>query len=228
MKIDFGKENIEIAKKDFISHVKGDGKRGPFYSGRKWKFDNNDSSLFKDAVWQGYLDASRTFYKINTTDRTAFDNLAENIRSFFVGSACFDHDGWCNSFILDINESNGYKCRYGQAQKVVNMAFKYLYCCNGIDKEMFAKCHMPLDQYTLAWLFSEGGKLYTNWSYFTKELYEDAQAEIRTALSKYVQKDILAAELVIWKTVPEYLCDLKDKYNVCIKRMDEGEQYEED
>ena len=26
-----------------------------------------------------------------------------------------------------------YNARYGQAQKVVNMAFKYLYCCDGAE-----------------------------------------------------------------------------------------------
>ena len=211
MLIDFSKRNVEIARSEFKSHKKGDGKRGPFYaSGEYPTFEKNDDLLFRNAVWQGYLDASRTFYKINTSNRTAFANLAEKIQGFFEGKEKFNHECWCSSFINDIKTNNEYECRYGQAQKVVNMTFKYLYCCDGIDVDKFADCHMPLDKYTLAWLFSEGGKFYTDWSYFDQEMYTEVQKEIRTKLKEKCQNDVLAAELVIWKAVPDYIVDLKD------------------
>ena len=42
---------------------------------------------------------------------------------------------------------------YGQAQKIINMAFKYLYCCkhDSAMEERFKACHMPLDSFSLEW-----------------------------------------------------------------------------
>lgn len=44
---------------------------------------------------------------------------------------------------------------HGQAQKIINMAFKYLYCIDikDIGKERFKNCHMPLDSFTLDWIY---------------------------------------------------------------------------
>lgn len=142
----------------FRSRLNEDGKqkKGPFFNGTQaWSFDKNDIVLFKSAVWQGYLDASRTFHGIEGTDKNqgAFLKLAKSIQAYFKDDKPFDHKEWCKKFIADIEKHNHYKARYGQAQKVVNMAFKYLYCCDNIDEQTKAKfdpCHMPLDQYTLA------------------------------------------------------------------------------
>jgi hypothetical protein len=43
------------------------------------------------------------------------------------------------------------------AQKIVNMAFKYLYCFDdaNIYYKKFADCHMPLDRFTLKWFYSK-------------------------------------------------------------------------
>lgn len=46
-----------------------------------------------------------------------------------------------------------YQVTFGHAQKIVNMAFKYLYCCHGAEKyedTVFSHCHMPLDRNTIA------------------------------------------------------------------------------
>lgn len=44
---------------------------------------------------------------------------------------------------------------YGQTQKIVNMAFKYLYCLfykyGKLKEGQFADCHMPLDSFSLEW-----------------------------------------------------------------------------
>lgn len=44
---------------------------------------------------------------------------------------------------------------YGQAQKLVNMAFKYYYCFyDAPDKEKyFSFCHLPIDRYILVWYY---------------------------------------------------------------------------
>ena len=44
---------------------------------------------------------------------------------------------------------------FGQAQKIVNMAFKYLFCLAKDEKirQKFDVCHMPLDGIMLEWIF---------------------------------------------------------------------------
>jgi len=205
---DFSEENIVKAKASFKRPYAG--ARGPFYTGdrKDWKFDNDDIELFRDAVWQGYLDASRTFRGIKYTDtnRKAFDNLAAAIRNYLNGDEGFDHEDWCKKFISEVKQHNNYETKYGQAQKVVNMAFKYLYCCKGAPVERFTPCHMPLDRITLLWYFSETGKYYEGWSYFTQNQYEEVQRRIRELLGE----NVLDAELVIYERLsPDCIVDLK-------------------
>lgn len=51
---------------------------------------------------------------------------------------------------------------YGQAQKIINMAFKYLYCLyykyGELKEEQFADCHMPLDSFSLEWFKRKFGE----------------------------------------------------------------------
>ena len=120
----------------------------------------------------------------------------------------FDHSGWCNTFMSEIKKHNNYNAKYGQAQKVVNMAFKYLYCCKGAPVERFISCHMPLDKITLLWYFSKTGKYYESWSYFTQNQYEEVQRRIRKLLKG--KAEVLDAELVIYECLsPDCIVDLK-------------------
>lgn len=213
MGFDFTDPNIAKVKEDFKSKTPGDGKRGPFYNGTlEWEFDIKNSQLFEDAVWQGYLDASRTFDKIKDTKNKpdAFIRLAGSIQKYFDGDEAFDHSKWCNAFINGIRENNSYEATYGQAQKVVNMAFKYLYCCDGAKNyaEKFASCHMPLDTITLLWFFSKTGKYYEGWSYFTEESYNEVQSQIM----KIIKNNILDKELVIWEQLKKGYVDLKKRH----------------
>ena len=90
------------------------------------------------------------------------------------------------------------------------MAFKYLYCCDNIDEQTrikFDPCHMPLDQYTLAWYFQQGRNLFLEWSYLNQEQYETISTDIRTILGN----DTLRAELVIWEGMKSKIVDLKPR-----------------
>ena len=210
--------NVTAATIRFRNKSNEDGrpKKGPFFNGTQaWSFEKNDIELFKNAVWQGYLDASRTFHGIEGTDKNqgAFLKLAKSIQAYFNDDKPFDHNSWCNSFIADIEKYNHYNARYGQAQKVVNMAFKYLYCCDNIDEQTrikFDPCHMPLDQYTLAWYFLQGRNLFLEWSYLNQEQYETISTDIRTILGN----DTLRAELVIWEGMKPKIINLKSKLTV--------------
>jgi hypothetical protein len=210
---EYSEDNVKSNIVRFKDKQIGAGKRGPFYNGSQpWVFDLENEGLFRNAVWQGYLDASRTFVKTKHTQdcRNAFNNLAVSIQRYFKGLDSFRHSDWCNAFIKDIQKYNEYEARYGQAQKVVNMAFKYLYCCEGSDKyrDKFEYCHMPLDQFTLAWLFSEGGKFYMGWSYFTEDSYIEAQNEIKEILGD----NIIGKEFVIWEEMQNQYVNLEKKY----------------
>lgn len=157
------KSYIEAFRNGFDIKINKDTK-GPFRERLKnnsWNFDVDDKKLFIDAVYQGYLDASRTFAgisKVKQSDKERiFNELAKNIQEYFQNEKnikSFDelHNKWCMSFLESLN-SQGYKAKYGQSQKIVNMAFKYLYCGNGAEKyeKYFKPCHMPLDSFILDW-----------------------------------------------------------------------------
>jgi len=204
------------ARKKFIHKRAGDGKRGPFYNGTQpWFFDVNDECLFINAVWQGYLDTSRTCIGIDTTKngRKAFYNLAGKLKVYFETDEIIDYDKlhscWCKELIDDVKAYHSYLLRYGQAQKIINMAMKYLYCCEGSEKfyAKFLPCHMPLDRYTLVWFFLKKQVLYENWSYCSEETYKYIQKEMRILLGE----NILEHESVIWEEMQNRIIDLKNK-----------------
>lgn len=71
-----------------------------------------------------------------------------------------DHHMLCDDFIKEFkailnNEKIGDQITYGKAQKIVNMAFKNLYCFSDAQKEWFLFCHMALDSYILDWVKKE-------------------------------------------------------------------------
>ena len=137
-----------------------------------------DIEVYVEALYQGYLDACRTFKWLPESEikKCKNDNdkrdkvkailkgeeptgvayrienyLEEGISDTFHG---FDdmHKDLCVNLIQNFRAENA-DVSYGQAQKIINMAFKYLYCCNYDDemKERFKVCHMPLDSFSLEW-----------------------------------------------------------------------------
>ena len=139
------------------------------------KVQNNYSIFSIEDVKQIlYGQGSSVFGAAFGTDRTyhhftvemaapAFDVLAEKIIAFISSEntetkESFDtwHNQTCQCFLEKLNESN---CEngiepmlYGKAQKALNMAMKYLYCCNNaasVSKyKKFDYCHIALDGYT--------------------------------------------------------------------------------
>jgi len=63
------------------------------------------------------------------------------------------HNGICEYILSVLKEKYETVC-YGKAQKILNMTFKNLYCTQcGENENYFKFCHMPLDSYTLEWIF---------------------------------------------------------------------------
>lgn len=145
---------------DYVEEFKKTIKKGAFK-----KYIDEGCELNKEteldvycaAIYQGYLDACRTFRSGNTLnkDDERVKKLAFLMKSYIDApfGEKFDHNKYCNTLI-----GNGLMT-YGQAQKIVNMAFKYLYCLvdiydihNDIE-EKFDDCHMPLDGIMLTWIY---------------------------------------------------------------------------
>ena len=239
--------NINEQKQAFMAEVSGTRKNVLDAAG-KWRLENGE--VYTAAVHLGYLDMCRTCHgigaKVSDAQRKAsFKTLGEEINGLLSDSSidsqeAFDakHKVLCKKY-MDLLKKYGYAIKYGQAQKVVNMALKYLFCCEDADLDIFQYCHMPLDGLILNWCKKEF-KISVNsdkdaWSKLSKEKYTDITKAIFCKLKsssdvKYsiggektiLPKIPLEAELVIWreearkKTTKELLKQLgkscKDDY----------------
>ena len=142
--------------------------KGPLHSS-DWK---GYKTNYNYAIYQAYLDAARTFKGINalkedsvekllkTTPKSKTQSIDQLLSNYFSNNqptnvSEFDkiHSELCDLVILLFKENNYEDIKYGQAQKIVNMAFKYLYCFDDAPKEYFEFCHMPLDSFTLEWIY---------------------------------------------------------------------------
>ena len=143
-------------------------------------------------------------------------NLADVFVDYFKSPAPatqieFDkwHEKTCNDFCNDFNavlRTSNYakRIKYGKAQKIVNIAFKYLYLfCDVVpgNPGHFTFCHFVIDSITLAWY-----KKYIapkcsvgNWSDMTYGEYIEIQEKIRKYISKNIpDKTPFEAEFEIW------------------------------
>ncbi len=189
----------------------------------EWKFDIDNHDLFVDAVYIAYLDAARTFKGIGNKKDIPLVNLADKIRSYFKEGSAEDFDIWhkecfCKKFIVELR-NNGYIASYGQAQKVVNMAFKYLYCCDGVNRDKFKNCHMALDTFTLNWfvrVVCEEKNIYNvgMWSKIDEDTYPKIQIKIRDYLK---EKFAIEEEFIIWPD--EILIAAALEFNSTLKKI---------
>lgn len=242
-------ENVTIneQKQAFMAEVSGTRKNVLNAAG-KWHLENDE--VYTAAVHLGYLDMCRTCHGIGTNvsdnqRKASFKTLGGEIKGLLDDSSinsqeAFDakHKELCKKY-MDLLKNERYAIKYGQAQKVVNMAFKYLFCCeDASSKPAFEYCHMPLDGLILNWCKKEL-KISVNsdkdaWSKLTEEKYTKITNAIFKKLKssdvKYSigEKNItlpaipLKAELFVWpeearkKTTKELLKQLekacKDDY----------------
>lgn len=121
------REHVEKFLKDYMNEELKNG---------KWTEENK----FEKAVCWGYRDASRTFAGIEkTSDESFWTELSKaiKIKDFFTEKNVrnqqeFDekHKEMCDALRKCFVDEDVYKgVTYGQAQKIINMTFKYLYAC---------------------------------------------------------------------------------------------------
>lgn len=162
--------------------------------------------VFSCAVYQGYLDMCRTLSGAASSAKRkkvaeTREYIAEDLRRYFHGKpkATADvFDSWYDAVLRDGHR----EFTVGQAQKVINMAFKYLYCLKDMRSgkpEHFLFCHMPLDGYTLNWYREQCDPAFGGvaWSKLDDALlYFDIQEKIRERLAGKV---VLEEEFAIWE-----------------------------
>ena len=109
--------------------------------------------------WKGQTDENRQFIVEQIFKDSVVDRIAKCMKEENSGETenekqkNFDmmHHELCEKMIKAFSKE--IMITYGQAQKIINMAFKYLYCFQSIDRKYFKNCHMPLDSFTLEWLY---------------------------------------------------------------------------
>ena len=121
---------------------------------------------FSDRVFQGKKKETRVAIEIAYADMSRRQNghspamkdvcIDWLLKNVFTGKpkiTNFDawHEAQCNKLIEIWNTKKAGFGTVGKAQKVLNMAFKYLSCITCDYDQVLPHCHMTLDSYTLAW-----------------------------------------------------------------------------
>lgn len=151
--------------------------------GRNVEVNNSDEVISK-CIKLAYNDmqiVSRYYIKIDRKDFCKkFQNLLHNNNYEFSRSIISE-----TSLIFGkeekIGNGNKYVTKYGLAQKIVNMTFKYFYVYSEyINKKIdFSKCDCPLDSNILSTL----DKTINFWSKITEIEYQNCQNKISNLLN---------------------------------------------
>lgn len=198
---------------DFIAEVA----RGPFKCLRDYDGDgfrryveecNPDfGDIFDCAVYQAYFDMCRTVSgagkgkRKKEIEKTRI-TVAEALRDYFADKPKAKKeafDGWYGSVLFAAQAPA--HLSVGQAQKLLNMAFKYLYCLADFREEHrshFACCHMPLDSYTLAWYKRECDSDYDGEAWSAIDDTAKYCHIVETIRDKLKGKVVLEEEFFIW------------------------------
>ena len=213
-------KEFDLAFKNFIKSID----KGPFHNHGDAELlsekivDKNggENDIFVLAVEQAYLDMCRTVdgageKKNKTKIEKVKKDIADDLRYYYNGKAKKTNeafDGWYRSVLSDFQKSI---LSIGQIQKLINMSFKYLYCCDDIREKYsshFDCCHMPLDGYTLNWFRTSCKEKKIKNTFFkgkwskieNSDEYFRIENQIRGFLSG---KNVFIEEFIIWEQEKE-------------------------
>ena len=123
--------------------------------------NNEYKNIYQCAVAQAWLDVCRSVSVKNNKKNIehAKEVIANMLQKYYESKPknAEAFEGWYDSLLSDSTKNT--KLTVGQAQKIINMSFKYLFCCADIRNSKmshFTWCHMPLDSVTLEWLGMKG------------------------------------------------------------------------
>lgn len=117
---------------------------------------------------------------------------------------------WLLDELNKIRQSAGLKdAKYGNAQKMINVLFKYLVCFEDYPNYLpyFDYCHMPIDSYIMKAAFDNGviginNKGYTYngqaWEELDKDNYLSLQEELDKNLKRRDVVSLLYCEFYLW------------------------------
>lgn len=186
--------------------------------------------------------------KVNEKHRAEINHLltdiGDRIHDYFVlepnsinDQINFDafHDELCDLFLKGINKirknARSFELSYGQAQKLINLTFKYLTTYSDYETyaDLFRFSHMTIDGTVLRTLRSKQKLLQYlgvdsvrvnfviehGWTSMTKEQYHDLLIEYRRAIDPYLgDKSYMHLEYCIWNTKRHLLIDLQNSGGV--------------
>lgn len=218
MKVSFRKEFLDNSNKQTTLSI----------------FEEN-GDLNEKAVYYAVCKAWSDMYPINidnirsiTNDpndpnkkETCIKSIVELFEKYFTTSPAPEdskgfekrHKDLCHDFKNILYNKYGVECKYGRAQKIINMTFKYLYCykdADEIDEKYFKFCHMPLDMYTLSWYYKISDIRIIGWSYINENLYYAIQEQIRSYVNHNSKYTVLQAEFIIWFNEKNNYFELKN------------------
>jgi len=161
--------------------------------------NNTYKNIYQCAVAQAWLDVCRSV-KINKNNKSKISRakgmIADMLQKYFGSTPknAEAFESWYESLLS--NSTTNTSLTIGQAQKIINMSFKYLFCCADIRNSKlshFTWCHMPLDSVTLEWLGMKG--LVWN-SINDSELYSMIT---NFARNKAHNSNLLLKDFEVWK-----------------------------
>ncbi|MBR5767374.1 MAG: hypothetical protein IKX86_01675 [Clostridia bacterium] len=164
----------------------------------------NKGRTFDTALSLAYADMSR---RASGHKKDVKDKCIEELNRIFSCMPSFkcqtDFDEWhkksCES-LKQVMHYDSFEGTYGRAQKVINMAFKYLMYTDTPHADAHNFCHMTLDSYTLAWYKRSVNTKSKSFAWSKIDDYEEYRA---------IQDDIRS-----------YLASDKN-YSICIKGLGE-------
>ena len=171
------------------------------------KFENVllvNNRIYRMVVDQAYLDMCRTLKNVSPEKKNdMLEAVTDELIGYFdkkaKGKTGFDE--WHNKVVNAMKDAYS-GLTVGQAQKIINMSFKYLYCFRSFrdkKKEHFTHCHMPLDAITLNWYENKTGeKVSKPWSKLDDK-YDGIIEGIRKAVEKESKnKTMLEKDFEVW------------------------------
>lgn len=162
--------------------------RSKFTEGKPFDLDQIISSAYQDMQ-------PRTIkgHKLHIKDacvkylRAEFDRILAN-------PDCLDdfdakHRELCDGVLGILNDSkNGIEeQKYGKAQKVINIIFKFLVAFGRLPEKYVACCHIPIDSFVLKWRYGSDKYNGNAWSYLTTSDYSEIQKDIAQTVKEDIE-----------------------------------------
>lgn len=162
--------------------------RSKFTSGKPYDLDQIISSAYQDMQ-------PRTIkgHKLHIKD-ACVEYLRSEFDKILASPDCLDdfdtkHAELCDGILGILNDSkNGIEeQKYGKAQKVINIIFKFLVAYGRLPEKYVECCHIPIDSFVLKWRYGSDKYNGNAWSYLDPSDYQKIQSDIAQAVKEDIE-----------------------------------------